>query len=295
MKQFISIIIGQYLNLLAITVPRRAAKMGFALFCHPFRSKLAAHHHAFFDSAEKFSFESGGDTIQAYRWGRGRKNVLLLHGWQSHAFRWKKYVEAFDESEYSVYAIDAPGHGLSTGKAMTVPLYSQAIEKLLAGVGDLHAAIGHSIGGFTAVYTFYRKPELSPRKLVVMAAPGEAQEFFQFFKTTLGLTARTLKLTAEQFEKTIGHPPGYFSAPFFARHLDFPGLIVHATHDAETPVENARRLYAAWRKAELALTKGSDHNLRSPEVMKQVLAFVEAGDTTSVAATANANKTTNGE
>ena len=290
MERLIPKLIGLYLNLLAVVAPSKAASIGFFLFCRPLRSKLAAHHHAFFDSAEKFCFESGGETIQAYRWGRGPKNVLLVHGWQSHAFRWKKYVEAFDKSRYSVYAIDAPGHGLSTGKTMTVPLYSQAVETLLGRVGELHAAIGHSVGGFTAVYAFYRKPELSPRKLVVMAAPGEAQEFFQFFQKVLGVTDRVLELTAKRFEQITGHPPGYFSAPFFARHLDFPGLIVHATHDAETPVENARRLYSAWRKSELVLTRGNDHNLRSPEILAQVLAFVEAGGAASLAATAVAVK-----
>lgn len=135
MKKLIGKLIGLYINALAFVAPRVAARKGFDLFRHPFRGKLQAHHHAFYDSADKFDFMLHGDTIQAYRWGHGDKKILFLHGWQSHSFRWKHYIEALDKARYTIYAMDAPAHGLSTGRFMSVPQYSEAIEKMIREMG----------------------------------------------------------------------------------------------------------------------------------------------------------------
>jgi pimeloyl-ACP methyl ester carboxylesterase len=195
MQYLISKLIGFYLNVMALVAPRKAAKAGFELFCYPFRSKLTPRQHEFFQTAQRFTIDLNTEKVQVYRWGTGSKNILLLHGWQSHTYRWKSYVETFDKKSYTIYALDAPGHGLSTGKFMTVPLYSEAVKLLLTQVGKIHAVVAHSLGSFTAIYTFYERPDMAPEKLVSLSSPGEANEFFDFYKTKLGLTERMLNLT----------------------------------------------------------------------------------------------------
>lgn len=283
MKKVISRLIGLWLNTLAVVAPRKAARIGFELFCRPFRGKLTDKHHAFLKSAHRFDFSHKGETIQAYRWGSGERKVLMLHGWQSHTFRWKNYVEAFDKDQFTIYSLDAPGHGLSTGRFMTVPLYSEVVERFITTIGKVDTVVSHSIGSFTAIYTFHRQASLSPEKLIALAPPGEAQDFFDFYTRELGLSRKAVQLIVGYFEEQINQVPSYFSAPKFAASLTSKGLLIHDEGDDDTSVENSKRIHAAWKQSELVVTKGYGHNLKSAEVIKRVVKFAAERDRVEVA------------
>ncbi len=272
--KMITKLIGFYLNVLAKIAPRRAAKLGFTLFCHPFRGKITDRQKKFLQTAEQFTFSYEGETIQAYKWGHGPKNILLLHGWQSHTYRWKSYVELLSKEEYTIYSMDAPGHGLSTGSFLTVPFYSGAVQKMTSRIGKPHTVIGHSLGSFTSLYTFHHHAEITPDRLVSLASPGEAKEFFDFYLAKLGLTKKCMKLIENRFEDLVKQAPTYFSAPRFASSITIPGLIIHDEEDVETAVENSKLIHQSWKNSKLILTKGKGHNLKSSEVIQQVVDFI---------------------
>lgn len=275
MKKLLARTIGLWINLLAWVAPRQAAKFGFEFFCRPFRLKLTDKHLEFLHSGERSTFIHAGETIQAYKWGSGPRNILLLHGWQSHTFRWKSYVDALDKEKYTVYSLDAPGHGLSSGSFMTMPLYSEVVEKFIGQIGTVDTVLSHSIGGFTAIYTFYRLPAMAPSRLVVLAPPGEAQDFMTFYIGTLKLSDRAAMLIQGYFEERVKQKPAYFSAPRFATALSSQGLLIHDEEDQDASVEHSRRINGAWTNSHLIVTKGLGHNLRSEKVMDYVLDFVE--------------------
>lgn len=274
MKKLIMKGIGLYLNGLAHIAPRKAAHFGFNLFCHPFRVPINARQRAFLATASQSTFHYKGIKVQTYRWGSGPKNILLLHGWQSHTYRWKKYVEALDKDEYAIHAFDAPGHGLSEGKFLSVPLYSEVIEGYIGRIGDVETIIGHSIGSFSAMYTFYRNQNLPIKKLVSLASPGEAQEFLDFYKISLALSEKSAGLIAARFYELFRKTPGDFSAPRFAATLNIPGLIIHDEDDEDTSVAHSKKIHAAWKGSTFILTKGFGHNLRSGEVIVRVIDFI---------------------
>lgn len=274
MKTLISKLLGLYINVLAIVSPRYAGHFGLALFCRPFRGKITARQKEFLQSAEQFSFPYRNETVAGYRWGNGAKKVLLVHGWQSHTYRWKTYVEELIKHNHSVFAFDAPGHGLSSGNFLSVPLYSEVIEKIILQIGKPEVIIGHSIGGFSSLITLHRNPSLSPDKLVVMAAPGEASEFFDFYKATLNLSQRSMGLIINSFRERFNHGPEYFSSPAFASTITTAGLIIHDEEDVETSVEHSKRVHQNWNNSRLYITKGFGHNLKSIEVVKEVVAFI---------------------
>lgn len=274
MKKLIPKALGLYLNTLAHIAPKKAGSIGFNLFCRPFRSKLQQHHHAFLSSGKKFILQHPAAKVQAYSWGNGPKKILFLHGWQSHSFRWKNYIEALDKNEFTVYAFDAPGHGLSSGKLLHVPLYSEVVKSFIEQIGKVDSIVSHSIGGFTALYTLHHHPQLSPEKLVVMAPPGEASEFFSFYMATLSLSTKSVDLITTQFTKVVGKHPSYFSAKQFAKSLQINGLLIHDEEDDETSVQNSKNIHQAWKNSELLITKGTGHNLRSKEIVKNVVDYL---------------------
>jgi len=273
MKALIPRIIGAGLNTLAYVAPAKTAHLGFELFCKPLRVPINQKQKSFLDTALQESFEHNGIKIQTYRWGTGVKKILLLHGWQSHTYRWKIYIEELSK-HYTVYSLDAPGHGLSGGDQLNVPLYSEVIEAQMKRIGKVDAMITHSLGGFSTFYTFYRNPQLTADKIITLASPGEAAEFFDFFTRMLRLSDKTTQLITKRFIDIFQKTPSFFSAPAFASSLTIPGLIIHDEGDDETPFYHAERIHKAWKKSKLMKTKGFGHNLKSLEVMKEVVQFV---------------------
>lgn len=274
MKQMIFRSIGLCLNALAFVAPRKAARLGLDLFCRPVRTPITPKQKAFLETAAQSGFEHNGIKIQTYRWGNGPKNILLLHGWQSHTYRWKKYIETLPLENFTIHAFDAPGHGLSGGRFLSVPLYSEVIENFIDSIGKTETIISHSLGSFSALYTLYRRPDLASKNLVTLSSPGEAQEFFDFYKMSLGLSAKAVNLIANRFEDLFQKSLRDFSAPVFASTLKISGLIIHDEEDNETSIAHAKRIHDVWRNSQFLITRGLGHNLRSDEVVNAVFKFV---------------------
>lgn len=268
--------LGIYLNTVAVLAPSRAGKLGFALFCRPFRQRMTEKQHNYFNSAaEKFTINHEGYQVQAYRWGNGSKKVLFLHGWQSHTYRWKTYIEALSKIDYTIYALDAPGHGLSSGKFLTVPLYGSLISNFIKEHDHLHSVIGHSLGGFSLLYALSRDPALAVGRIILLAPPGEASDFISVFKETLGLSDRTLKLVVKAFAERYQVTPDFFSARKFAESVRAKGLIIHDEDDKEAPYRYSPPLHQAWKQSRLVTTKGYGHNLKSISVVREVVDFIQ--------------------
>lgn len=277
MKKIITTLAGWYITMLTYLAPKKAAQVGLALFCKPFRAPIKDYHKKFLFSADRFSFHYDGIRIQAYRWGHGPKKILFLHGWQSHSFRWKAYIESLDREEYSLYAFDAPGHGLSGGNYLNVPFYGNVVVQLAETLGDLHALVGHSLGAFSALYTLHNKPSLKVNRLVLLAPPGEASDFVTVYKSMLRLSDKSMDLILDQFTNDFLTPITWFSTERFAAVVKIPGLIVHDEEDTETPYSNAVRIQAIWKQSALVTTCGLGHNLKSPDIVKAVTGFIKNG------------------
>jgi len=275
LKQLLAATAGPYLNLMAYVAPSTAAYQGFRLFCRPFRAPLTDYHKQFLTSADLFSFDHDGIRIQAYRWGNGPRKVLFVHGWQSHTFRWKAYIEALDKDEYTIYALDAPGHGLSAGSYINVPFYGLVLTHLLETIGEVHAVIGHSLGAFSTLYMLHQHPAVKVNNLVLMAPPGEASDFVDFYQKTLKLSPRTMTLIHKRFTQEFSVPITWFSTPKFAKAVRVPGLIIHDEGDPEAPYRYARLIQEAWPQSTLLSTKGLGHNLKSPAVVGAVTGFLQ--------------------
>ncbi|MDQ2656657.1 MAG: alpha/beta hydrolase, partial [Bacteroidota bacterium] len=206
--------------------------------------------------------------------GNGPRKVLFLHGWQSHTYRWKAYIEALSKDEFTIYSLDAPGHGLSSGNFLSVPLYSSLIENFVKQHGPFHTVAGHSLGGFSLLYTFYRAPDLPISRVILLSPPGEASDFILAFKKTLGVSDRVVKLVVDHFGQRYQVTPGFFSARKFAERIKAKGLIIHDEDDTEAPYHYSIPLQQAWSNSRLHTTKGLGHNLKSTSIVREVVGFI---------------------
>jgi len=275
MKKILTTLLGIYLNLLAWIRPEAAGRRGFLLFCRPFRTSITEKQKDFFNTAERSTLDHNNTVVQVYRWGTGERKVVFFHGWQSHTYRWKAYIEALPKDRYTVYALDAPGHGLSGGNFLSVPVYAELIQKFLDNIGGAHTVVGHSLGSFSLLYAFYRNTLLPVRNVVLMAPPGEASDFMDFYRDTLRLSPRAMKYIVSHFENTYDVPPSYFSTREFATAVPVKGLIIHDEGDAEAPYHYAVKINEAWQRSTLLSTQGLGHNLKSPAVVEAMFNFIE--------------------
>lgn len=273
-KQLLILWLRTYFNTLAWVAPNKAGREGFYLFCHPRRRAVKPHHLEFLNTAEKFSIDYSGKKIQAYRWGNGERKLLLLHGWESHSYWWKSIVSTLSKEKYTIYSIDAPGHGLSDGSYNNLLHYSGLIEKVILEHGEFFAILGHSLGAFATAYTLHRAPNLSVSRFIAMAAPGEAKEFVDFYQKAVGFSNRTMKVIEKYFIKKLGYAPDYFSLKEFTKTLTLPGLIIHDTEDPDAPYRHAVAAHQGWKASRMITTTGLGHNLKSTDLIKNVEEFL---------------------
>jgi pimeloyl-ACP methyl ester carboxylesterase len=276
MKNMIVKSLGWYLNSITWVAPRKAGEFGFELFCRPIRTKVKPYQLEFLQTAEQLPFTFDGLRVQLYRWGNGPKKVLFLHGWQSHSFRWKKYISSLPLDLFTVYALDAPGHGMSEGNFINVPYYSELIQQFVKDHGAFDAAVAHSLGGMSLLYSLGHHSNMPIKKVVAMGVPGKARDFVNFYQQTLRLSPKTMSIIEDHFVDRIGKPVNYFETEKFVKNLEVPGLIIHDEEDKDAPYMYAKRLHKEWKTSELMTTKGLGHNLKSENVVDEVKAYLLA-------------------
>ena len=274
MKRIIQKSIGFYFNLLAFINPKLAAKKGFQLFCNPMSRPLKKHQIEFLETGKDRILYFEDKKIQTYKWGNGSKKILLVHGWSSHTFRWKSYITELVEKDFTVYAFDAPAHGLSQGKMLHVALYADVIDFFVKQTVEIKYMITHSIGGFAAIYWLLQNQNNKIRKVTLMAPPGEASDFFNFYQKTLGLSNKTVAIIKEEFIKSLNHDISYFSSSEFAKNLTTKCLIIHDKQDKDTFYSNSIKTHNNWKNSKLLITDGLGHSLKSKELQEQIIHFM---------------------
>ncbi len=202
MKKIIPQILGAGLNLLAWIHPKAAGRRGFLLFCRPFQNAGHGQTKGLLRHRRSIYHYQRRRQRASVPVGEGRKESGFLHGWQSHSYRWKAYIDALPKDAYTIYALDAPGHGLSGGNFLSVPVYGTLIQKFIQDIGGAQTVVGHSLGSFSLIYTFFRNPSLPVDNVILMAPPGEASDFMTFYKDTLRLSNRAMKHIYQYFEQT---------------------------------------------------------------------------------------------
>ncbi len=275
MKKIIQKTIGFYFNFLGLIHPKLIAHKGFQLFCSPMPSRLKKHQLDFLETGKHQILNFENEKIQTYKWGNGSQKILLIHGWASHSFRWKNYIQELNNNNCTVYAFDAQAHGLSSGKTLNVASYAQIIDLFIKNNEQIDALISHSIGSFATTYWLFQNPENTMKKIVIMGAPENADDFFTFYKKALGLTNRTVKIVIQQFIKNLDHAPSYFSTSIFAKTIHNDCLIIHDKEDKEADFNYSIKLHKNWKNSELLLTEGLGHNLKSNEIIEKVVSFVK--------------------
>lgn len=277
--------LGLYINILSFARPKMASVLAYRLFSEPRVGRLQKDRlPEVLRSTQTETFYCDGHEVQCYTWtgdnteggrAKGDTNVILLvHGWESNASRWEQLLPYLLQTGSTIVALDAPAHGLSSGKEFTVPRYAQFIE---AAVRKFQPStlIGHSIGGAACVYHQAHYPDNQVQKMVLLGAPSDLQTLVDNFRKLLGLNSRMSQLLDNYFADNFKIRTSEFSARIFGTKLRLKGLIAHDLDDEVVAFAEGQKIAGSWAHATFIETKGLGHSMHDDELYGKVRDFLE--------------------
>lgn len=275
MKKFITKSIGQFLNSTAYLFPTWNASYAFKLLCRVQRTPISDRGEKFLATAKTTYIDMEGEVAALHRWGNGPKKVLFLHGWMSNSQRWQPYVDRLDASEFTIYAIDAPGHGMAEGNLLTIEMYREAVVRTVSRIGELDTLVCHSLGSLVGSYAYLNDPNIPIKKFVIMGSPSGMDAIFTYFKQLLGLSTKVIQNLGNKANSILKIPHEELLLSNFFKVVQKPVLVVHDKGDTVTPLAPIAQAVQSNTEIETFFTKNLQHDLKSEDVYTRVIGFVK--------------------
>lgn len=267
--------LGIYLNVLSYTRPKKARLLAYRFFSEPRVGRLQKDRlPEILRQTKTETFQYDGHEVQFYTWPGNQNTILLVHGWESNASRWEQLLPYLKPSGSTIIAIDAPAHGLSSGKEFTVPRYAEFIDAAVKRFKP-DAIVGHSIGGAACVYYQYLHPDNPIQKMVLLGAPSDLQTLLDNYVKMLSLNTRIVELLEHYFIENFSIKTAEFSAQIFGTKLQIKGLIAHDTDDNVVAFAEGQKIAGAWKHATFIETKGLGHSMHDEDLYGKVRDFLE--------------------
>ncbi|PBI89538.1 2-succinyl-6-hydroxy-2,4-cyclohexadiene-1-carboxylate synthase [Flavobacterium sp. ACN2] len=266
--------VGSYINFLSYVRPKKAMELSYALFSQPRIGRLKKEElPKVLRHTETETFHHNEHHFQTYIWKGNETKILLVHGWESNAARWKKTLPHLQKSGSTIIAIDAPAHGQSSGKEFNVPLYAEFINKAVEKYQP-EIIIGHSIGGAACVYHQYLFPNTSINKMVILGAPSELKTLIDNYVSMLSLNTKMFSLLESKFLDHFNFKLEDFSGQKFASQFTIPGFIAHDTSDKIVAFAEGQKIASNWKNSQFIETSGLGHGMHDDELYDKVIEFL---------------------
>ncbi len=265
---------GFYFSALHLFSSRKAAETSLRVFCVPRKGKIAPYQKEFLETARHqfMAYENG--LIKLYHWKGKGATMLLLHGWESNAWRWKYLIEPMQAQGYNVIAIDAPAHGDSTGEIITAVLYSEVIATVMK-LYEPEVVIAHSMGAMAAAYQQSIHQHSFLEKFIMLGSPDTLEVILRGYQDLTGFSDGAYRGLENHIEEKFGKPVEEFATSKFVQNIEVPTLIVHSREDKIVGYECMDSIARRMPDATTYTSSTGGHSLHTPEVVDEILSFLE--------------------
>lgn len=257
-------------NTLQKISPQLAAQVAFNFISKPPNKKIRTFEKSILEIAIEDTIRFKKFNIKTYKWGKGSKKALLIHGWGGRASNFGAIIPKLIESGYEVISFDGPSHGGSTKKKTS--FFDMAdLAKLFLQKHNYDLILTHSMG---SVVTFTAMGELNYKvnQMIILTSPSKFLEFIELAVIKLGLTTRTTKLLINKVRKTSNtYDPETFKASNVIESLDMKDVtFIHDKLDKIIPIENSRSVSTFIKGSKFIEIEGTGHfkMLWSKKVLK---------------------------
>lgn len=265
------------LNMLSVISPSLAAKKAFVLFSTPqYRSRKTPPD--IFRKGERIFFIQNGKKVKGWRWNEhAEKKLMILHGYESSVRKFDHHIARGIKNGYAVYAFDAPAHGNSEGRKISLLDYIEMIRNVVMHYGRIDAFICHSFGGMALSMYMESVPHTVDTKMVLIAPATETTTAIDGFFRFLQLNGKVRKEFERMILERSGHRPSHFSISRALPNIRASVLWVHDEEDPVTPIKDVRKVMDLGRpNVEFLITQGLGHNkiYRDNGVKKRIFDFL---------------------
>jgi pimeloyl-ACP methyl ester carboxylesterase len=267
--------IGSYINLLSYIVPKQSLLLAYKFFSEPRKGKIKPDRiPKTLQKAIHQKHKLNKQEFYTYHWEGNKEVILLIHGWESNASRWKKILPYLNKTGKTIIAIDAPAHGFNTDKEFNVLIYSEFINEV---VQKYHPkiAIGHSIGGNALAY--YQNHYLHQiEKMVLIGAPCDFKVIMENYFRLLSLNKKVQGQFKNYIQSRFKIAIEDFSASKFLEKTTIPGIIAHDQEDSVVLSKEGAKIATAWKTAQLIETKGLGHSMHDADLYQKIIDFIDS-------------------
>lgn len=247
------------IKILSLLSKRRAAEKVFQLFCTPFvKSKRPVKPN----NAEQLIFKLNNLNVIGHRWNHPQqKKALILHGFNSAAYKFDRYVALLINKGYEVLSFDAPAHGDSDGSVTNAVEYSAMIAKVIELYGPVNSFIAHSFGGIAISLAMENLPHDVNTKIVLIAP---ATETTSAIDGAFGMLKLKNAAVRKEIDKLIfelsGRQTEWFSVRRAVKNISAQILWLHDEDDDITPLSDALKVKEDnHNNINFVITKGLGH------------------------------------
>lgn len=251
--------------------PKVAAAATARLFLRtPPRPKRVS---TFTEGARRLDLGLSQDRLAVWTWGEG-PTVLLVHGWGGRAAQMRSFVAPLVSAGHRVVAFDAPGHGSSAGRELSMPSFAAAIRRVGDVFGPVHAVVAHSLGA--AASTLAMSDGLAVARAVFLGPPASPVGWFESMARFLQLDATATSAARASLESRVGRRLEDLTAEVLGPQVSTPLLVVHDRGDAEVQWKEGARIARSVPGATMISTEGLGHRriLRDRTVVETAVRFV---------------------
>lgn len=212
--------------------------------------------------------------IMVYKYGKGDKKALLVHGWSGRGTQLVKIADQLTEMGFSIISFDAPGHGKSPGSETLMNEFIASVLELERIYGKFDIAIGHSLGGMTVLNSI--KQGLKVDKAVVIGSGDSIHDILHDFVNKLGLKSKIADLMKASFEATFKESMENYSGSNAAKEVHIPVLVIHDKDDEDVHYTASVNIDKTLINSELMLTTSLGHRkvLGDENVILKIKEFI---------------------
>lgn len=266
---------GKTVNGLVHILPTLTGKLLLDLFCRPISGKsFTKKENIFLSQANWVPLYLNQKKIQCYTWGKGERKILLAHGFNSNASRWRLLVNLLKTKNYQIIALDVPAHGNSDWSRVNGLLYAQVIEVVMQHFKP-QFVLGHSFAGIAYAYYFSKMEARPIEKMILMGVPDDLTDVTKVFFQTLGANEKVKTAYFKAFKEKFGYATNYFTLSNLLKDLPYPSLIIHDKNDEIASFEGAKLIHQTMKNSRFFPTEKLGHSLQGKMVYYEIISFLE--------------------
>ena len=267
--------VGFYLNIWSYLNLENAKNRAYQLFSQPRNGRLSKENlPKTLQTAKQETFQFNNENFQTYIWQGNEEIILLVHGWESNASRWKKLLPYLKPLGKTIIAIDAPAHGLSEGKEFNAPKYAECLQVLIRKYQP-KIVIGHSIGGAAIAYHLNKYHNTEIEKVVLLGAPSDFKIMSDNFIKLLSLNSSIKTQLEDYYLERFNIHIDDFAGHKFAKNFTQKAFIAHDTEDKVVLIDEGRKYAKTWKDAIYIETTGLGHSMHDADLYQKIADFIQ--------------------